>query len=529
MTIVWNAQCVSEGLEKIDEARPKVLAKVKQMLDAYHRTEKSPRYYDILLGDWVERYLHLVYVAVQKHSVDSKIQVGGVDAEEKLEITPSRDLAEFFSAHQTLPDLVLATLQTISLHGPGSLKILGGEATIKNSNESNRLDLLIASLMRVLAPGSTPKIVFVKPFSGRTPGSWRSAMWSWRKWARQDDMGFGFSVRAKIDTQWRSNNLSGFSTHGHLGEVANAMLSAFLPVCLVEGLDQIKSQMLSHRATRPAHVYSAQSLWTHLAFKVLVAQWCEDGSKLHYHQHGGWYGLDESHVAEKYESRVADYYYTWGWSRGSTNTISLPPVLPALKRSGASQDSLICFDQPKEIYRLQYFPLPGTIQTMYEQTAEFVKTRRSETNLVVRLFPGDFGQAQRQAITAAGAATSFDNSTPIFEQYGSSRIVFHNYLGTSWLETMGLDIPTICFYDVDAYRFRSDAKSLLEDLVEAGILHLSGESAADHANSIENDVAKWWLRDDVQTAKRNFTRQYANFSQDWKSAWETNFARFLIR
>lgn len=529
MTIVWNAQCVSEGLEKIDEARPKVLARVKQALDAYHQTEKSERYYDILLGDWIERYLHLVYVASQNHSIDSKTQIFGFDTDNKLKVAPTRDITEFFSAHQSLPDLALAALQTVSLHGPGSLNIVGGEVSITNSNKSNRLDRLISSLIRAFAPGRDPKILFVKPFSGRTPTAWRSAMWSWRKWSRHDDMGFGFSVRASIDTRWRSHNLSGVSTHDKLGDVANAMLSAFLPVCAVEGLEQIKSRVFSQRSTRPEHVYSAQSLWTHFAFKVLVAQWCEDGSKLHYHQHGGWYGLDESHAAEKYESRVADYYYTWGWSRGSPKTIPLPPPVPALQRINVSQDSLICFDQPKEIYRLQYFPLPGTMQTMYEQTAEFVKTRQSETNLVVRLFPGDYGQTQRQAIASARASTVFDNTTPIFEQYGSSRIVFHNYLGTSWLETMGLDIPTICFYDVDAYRFRPDARSLLEDLVRVGILHISGESAADHANLIENDVAKWWLRDDVQAAKRNFTRQFANFSQDWKESWESNFTNILIR
>ncbi|NBY61924.1 MAG: hypothetical protein EBQ54_06410, partial [Actinobacteria bacterium] len=63
MTIVWNAQRVSEGLAEIDSARGVVLANIKKLLDEYHGVEKSTRFYDILLGDWVERYLHLVYVA----------------------------------------------------------------------------------------------------------------------------------------------------------------------------------------------------------------------------------------------------------------------------------------------------------------------------------------------------------------------------------------------------------------------------------------------------------------------------------
>ncbi|NCX05422.1 MAG: hypothetical protein EBW68_06540, partial [Actinobacteria bacterium] len=67
MTIVWNAQRVSEGLDEIDSARAKVLAKVKDLLDQYHGVSYSARYCDIILGDWVERFLHLVYVATQQY------------------------------------------------------------------------------------------------------------------------------------------------------------------------------------------------------------------------------------------------------------------------------------------------------------------------------------------------------------------------------------------------------------------------------------------------------------------------------
>ena len=143
------------------------------------------------------------------------------------------------------------------------------------------------------------------------------------------------------------------------------------------------------------------------------------------------------------------------------------------------------------------------------------------------MFPGEYGSQQRDAITRASSGAIFDNSQDIFSQYSNSRIVFHNYLGTSWLETLGSNIPTICFYDVDAYRFRSDAKLLLEDLVKVGILHLSGASAAEKANAVSGDVEAWWLSEEVQIARRNFANQYANFSSDWKQIWREHFLSVL--
>ncbi len=160
---------------------------------------------------------------------------------------------------------------------------------------------------------------------------------------------------------------------------------------------------------------------------------------------------------------------------------------------------------------------------MYDQTVDFVRARESIKDLHIRLFPGEYGAQQRNAILSANSSAIFDNSQNIFSHYSSSRIVFHNYLGTSWLETLGNNIPTICFYDVDAYRFRSDAKPLLEDLVKVGVLHISGLSAAEKANAVEGDVYSWWLSDEVQIARRNFVLQFANFSTDWKQIWQKYF------
>ena len=527
MTIVWNAQRVSEGLTEIDSARAVVLANVKRLLDEYHGVEYSLRFYDIILGDWVERYLHLVYVATQQYAIGTRNEQNADNIASEITIKPESDTAEFFAAHQTLPDLMLAVLQSVSFLGVDSIKVSDVDVTIHNSSTVSRRDKLNSVFLKLVAVGTDPKVMFVKPFSGRTPSTWITAMFLWRKWAIRDDLDFSFSVRTKIDAKWRHTNLASISMGAKLIETANAALSAFIPVCAVEGFAEVRSKVNDARPKRFEHVYSAQALWTHFAFKVLVAQWCEQGTKLHYHQHGGWYGLDETHVGELYESRVADFYYTWGWSRGKANTVPLPPVTPNLQSQEKLFDSLICFDQPQQIYRLQYFPLPGTLQTMYDQTAEFVRTRENQTELRIRLFPGEYGSEQRDAILRANAGAIFDNSQEIFSQYASSRIVFHNYLGTSWLETLGKNIPTICFYDVDAYRFRSDAMALLEDLVKVGVLHLLGSSAAEKANAVGADVDGWWLSEEVQTARRNFVSRFANFSTDWKQIWRENFLHVL--
>jgi putative transferase (TIGR04331 family) len=524
VTIVWNAQRVSEGLSEIDSARPLVLANVKRLLDEFHGVNYSPRYYDIILGDWVERYLHLVYVATQQLATNKSQAPKSVDVS-KIQLFG--DSAEFFANYPELPDIASEAIKSVIFNGPEGISISKSVVNIRNSFSIGFREKLAAGILRFIASRSSNSVLFVKPISGKVRFSWVANMFAWRKWARHDDLGFSFFVSVNPDNEWRSKNILSISENSKLSDVANSILPVFIPVCFVEAFQSIKDQVKKARPKRFEHVYSAQALWTHFAFKVLAAEWCEQGTKLHYHQHGGWYGLDESHVGEIYESRVSDFYYTWGWSRGSTNTRALPPVLPNFRMQQKQFDSLICFDQPQQVYRLQYFPLPGTLQTMYDQTADFVRARESATELRIRLFPGEYGSQQKDAILRANSRAIIDNSQDIFSQYSSSRIVFHNYLGTSWLETLGNNIPTICFYDVDAYRFRSDTKAVLEDLVNVGILHISGLSAAEKAHAVESDIDSWWLSEEVQIARRNFVTQFANFSTDWKRIWRENFLDVL--
>ena len=530
MSIVWNAQRVGAGLDEIEIARPVLFDRVKKLLDEYHGVVRSERYYDILLGDFLERYLHLVYVAIQDLKGEMELPdktSNGQQNPEKVNFQTIRTTLEFFSNYAKLPTLTLKTLRALIKFGTTGVLLSKDDLIIENSSSSGRRDKIIVVLLRLLRFKKSTRVLFVRPFSGRIPLSWIGVMASWRAWATHDDLDIEFRVEVSPDCAWRESKVLKISTDSSFTEISCALISAYLPASLVEGFEPIRRLVIDARPNRPEHLYSSQSLWNHLEFKILAAHWCELGTKLHYHQHGGWYGLDDLHVGERLESRVSDFYYTWGWGRGEENTRVLSPAITSSRSQKKFCDSLICFDQPQQIYRLQYFPLPGTLQTMYDQVSEFVKTRESKIDLKIRMFPGDYGPLQRETILAAKPKALFGNSGDIFDQYSVSRIVFHSYLGTSWLETLGTNTPTICFYDPDAYNFRTDAKFLIEALDRVGILHTSGMGAAMHANKIDGNVEAWWFSADVQSARTNFTEKFANFSTDWKSQWQREFSDLL--
>lgn len=146
----------------------------------------------------------------------------------------------------------------------------------------------------------------------------------------------------------------------------------------------------------------------------------------------------------------------------------------------------------------------------------------------MRLYQFDWGWGMKHAVRLAAPDTQFDETrASVFKRYAESEFVVHNYLGTSRLETLAMNIPTNCFFDPDTYAFRPEAQPYLNALEQVGILHHSGGDAARFALSLRRHVAGWWNKPDVQNARSNFVARYANFSPDWPRQWTEEFERLV--
>jgi len=146
----------------------------------------------------------------------------------------------------------------------------------------------------------------------------------------------------------------------------------------------------------------------------------------------------------------------------------------------------------------------------------------------VRPYPHDFGWGFVDMMRKAAPDATFDSlDVGVFDRFAQSRLVVHNYLGTGYLETLALNVPTVCFYDADIYAFRQDARILMDGLEKVGILHRSGKAAARFVAGMHGDPEGWWMKPEVQEARSRFVEQYANYSSDWKKQWETEFRRAI--
>lgn len=516
--IRWNKESVTSGLEEIAKCRYQLLVELKRLLDEYHHWQKPIRYYDIIAGDWLESLAHLTYAAM------AEVLATGRAGILKNPIPVTSDIR----AYDTL------RWQQSGLHDhlrEAVAHLLAGRspASWQFSSDSTRIasgggERLAEKAFRAVAT-TRPEVLLVAPHFKCGRAEIAATLIKWRNWAALDNLHYPVNFVAGLDAKWRLNRACDACPANGLLDVLRVLLPLHLPVALLEGFAAYRNATLVMPVARPKVVYSANALHGNLTFKVLAAEWREAGTQLLYHQHGGGYGIDKVHALEKFEVRVSDRYFTWGWR--SADNPNICPLSPAALHAPVKKRRyvlLCCVDHPVVVYRIHFQPMPGAIQIMHRETCEFLVTLPDRRNLLVRPYQHDYsGRFIRMMRDAAPDASFDDLRKTSFQRFAQSRLVVHNYLGTGYLETLALNIPTVCFYDTDTYAFRAEAQPFMNELERVGILHRSGKLAARFVAGVANDPEGWWAQADVQAARSSFVEGYANFSPDWKEKWAREF------
>ena len=252
-------------------------------------------------------------------------------------------------------------------------------------------------------------------------------------------------------------------------------------------------------------------------------------SKIVFHQHGGGNGIDILHPGEFHDTTIGDIFYSWGWTREDLGrrVRPLPPALPAHHRDAPEPRYLLMsLPATSHFYRFQPFLIPQHIERAISETTSFVSSLEAGNQLRLRS-SDNFTFPLKRLENVEASVTVDDLSEPGAMAASRARLVIHNYLGTTWLETLALNVPTVCFYDPRLYEPRESARPYFDMLARVGVLHHSGRDAAKFVNDLHGDPSSWWNSAEVQEAREAFVARYANFSDNWLEAWQTEFESLL--
>ncbi len=329
----------------------------------------------------------------------------------------------------------------------------------------------------------------------------------------QKDFHLNKAARSKISSIQISKKKDDFQ------RILVESLAVNLPIIYLEGYSELKNLVLQKLKKNPKAIVSATG-WVHdESFKIFSANKNEKGTKLICFQHGGLYGVELFDNAEDHEYKICDLFISWGWNcPNNAKIIPLPNPNPKFSKplkKKIIKNGHILFSSanfPRYCDQLRSLPVGPGVETYIEWDHRFVSALSDKVHeqAIFRLYPYEYGWYHREQLRNAFPKIELDNYSLSFSKMlRKSRLFICSDNQTTFLESFGINIPTIMFINPRQWKIKENVKPYYNQLERVGILFYSPEEAARKVNSVFENPLSWWNSAEVQSVRSEFLSMFS--------------------
>lgn len=522
--------------QELEASGERLLRHLVDYLNAAHRVSCSERYWRILIGPWLLHYLHAIYDR-HAHLADAfarhpDLQTIVMDAGSYRVPGDMTDAIEHLSGDAYNLQLFSQLLQEMGHRFPA--RPYGGPWTAPENGSATKAR---RPLRRLAKGGLHAAIRAAKRLQG---ARWRVAVHHLEYsdlllWPLMLRMQFRV-LPAQIQESWahelpgpvwddRRHGLRGLTSGSEFERLAVRLLPHHLPTLYLEGYHAARAAAMRYASAAPSVIISAAAWHFDEPFKFVAAEAARAGTRLIAVQHGGGYGLFRCCPPERHETGIGATFMAWGWADQQPGVRNLPYPKLSLwlakpKPRPASTILFVATCQPRYLYQFHSTPVGSQWEAYIAWQLRFLRAMPEgpRSTVLFRPYAHDYGHGLRDRVATAFPEVRWDGGAPMLDRLHQSRLVVIDHLGTTLLETLALNIPTVLFWDPNRWEVRAEAAGDVDRLRRAGILCDAPEAAAANTMRAYADPG-WWASDPVQAARRSFVERYALARRDWVEDW----------
>ncbi|MEB3828468.1 LIC12162 family transferase [Phormidium sp. CCY1219] len=323
-------------------------------------------------------------------------------------------------------------------------------------------------------------------------------------------------VSVRKTFQLLTNAVQGFE------QCVRTLIPEQIPSIYLEGYTQLQDQITQLSwPQNPKFIFTSTSYSSDDVFKAWAAEKVDIGCPIVIGQHGGLYGNGLWSFCEEHELAISDLFLTWGWTEDSSKHLSIG-LLKLLGEGEGIWDPdgellLVTCTLPRYSYWMASIVVAGQYFEYLKEQFSFVDVLppRIRQQLLVRLYSHPWYSSEVQQWRDRHPDVQLNlKQKPIKTLIQQSRLYVATYNGTTFLETLGQNIPTIMFWNPNYWELRSSAQPYFEELKRVGIFHETPASAAAKVAEVWDDVPGWWNSSEVQAARRTFCDRFARMPEN---------------
>lgn len=517
-------------LEELYESH---LLKLSSKLNIEHGVDYPILYWRILIGPWLGEFIQVLYdrwetiqAALSKYSIVTANVVAG-----SFEDYIPNDMHEF--QKQCIDDewneMIFGQLLGLTdieiKFSKYSVRQERLEIVTRTSTKKS-LKILITRISNLL--GKNSKYFFIQTYLP----TWKQVLLQFH--LRQFP-GFWFSkdpprIKLNAFSALRKNPIRKKCLD--FIEVLDDLLFKNIPLVYLEGYDNLIDCIGSlDWPTNPKTIFTSNSFFADDIFNAWTANKVLKGAKLIAGQHGGGYGMMKYFFHENHQKKISTNFLKWGnYHSAKCNTTIAGAFINGfagqIKTDFSGNVLLIECAVPRYSTHLasmfistQWLDYFGGLVTFYQNLPGEIKPF-----INLRLYKEDYGWSRRERWLDKFSDIKFDDErNTLLKSFKKCRICICTYNGTTYLQSLALNIPTIIFWDSNHFELNEMAKEDFFNLKSVGIFHETAESAAKHLGDIFEKTEEWWRSPEVQAARSQFCKRYADIGIDAVKALQEAF------
>ncbi len=526
MPYLWKKQAsIGSAILKCSEYYDFCLDILTSELNTYHQLNNSKHYYKILFGEWLYHYVNVqydrfmsIYLFYKTYGNFDTILLDRSQFYKPLNFIDFIHSAQKDEYNLQIYSNVIEFLFKNKHFQAKSLK-LNLQHTQITKRESLKSSLL-RHLSKLLSLFHTQKIIICEPyFPKRSFISIIKLLFKSRFRLIIDNM-YHFNYK-DINTNFIEHNPIKIKTNNRFKQYIAHTILDDIPSLYFENFQIIRNFTLNHYKYKSKIFYTAFGLYGNIEAKIYLAENYHK-IKIFSHQHGGLYGWSSSLWGEEYERSISNFFLTSGWKENNQTIPIGLPFLHGFKHNFTilNQITYITTASPKYLLRFQYYPTSSYYLEQHYLLMQYFFQNLSpillNQSFLIRTYHSNESiKMTKKLINTNNYSIQFDSTSSMLKLLEQSKLLIFDHFGTTMIESLYLNKPTIIFFDHNIFKFRTDFQEILQQLIKVKIVHTNAKDAAIHVNSIANDIGQWWNSIEVQEVRGKFTQNYAKCYPDW--------------
>ncbi|CAM8379419.1 Putative transferase, LIC12162 family [Candidatus Methylopumilus planktonicus] len=518
--------------EHLKVFRENFFREIYPIFNRLHNVNYDERFWLILMGDWMTRYVDVIYNRVktlenciERYEIseisivsNNKYIFAACNSYDALESFNDENWNDYLLASIVKVYFLHLRIYEIEDHSPGNFepankiepksikfilkKILYNLNSILFNLFGKDTDGLIISSYLPFFSELKLQLKF-KQF----PAYWRLGRKDFFKPASK----FNFKQRSILSFEILKDKASSSAE-----TLTRELFFLIVPVAFIEGFNDLIVEATNLPwPKRPKFIFTSNNYDFDEPFKAYVALKIHNNKSMYYIGcHGsGFYNFFENPLNAEV---VCDKYITWGWFHGSQKHKRGFIFTSLNKKATYDKNGVLLFIQHPLFNRACTWDVYADHDIYFNKQQKFVGLLPSniKSKVIIRLHHTSYlrGWHEKEKWIDYLSVDSYkiDEGRTKFEELSKkARLLVFSYDSTGFAEAMAQNVPALLFFQIDFLQLNSYAKPYYQFLVDVEIAHSSPETLAKKVNEIWSNIDLWWTQDYVQKARVNFCDNYA--------------------